>query len=297
MKRIITYKKKWYDKFLSFFFRFAASGYIPASWFRASIPDKNTRIKKVGMLNIEIVSHCWRYSNMLTYQLSSLVVNPPTKAHITMSVFYSKEDKETCDLLAYFQTLTPPNVTWNWQAIPKEKLFRRAIGRNYAAKNTKADWVWFTDCDIIFHENCIDSLSEQLQGRNDILCYPRQERATEMLSSDNPILEAGWSPQVMDINVNEFKVFTRDRAKGEYQIAHGDVARTVGYCERVSIYQTPSDAWCKCYDDRAFRWLLGTQGTPLEVEGAYQIRHVQKGRYKARSSWSKVRSKIRRMQE
>jgi len=45
-----------------------------------------------------------------------------------------------------------PNVTWNWMPFEKESLFRRGIGRNQAALNTNAHWVWFTDCDLMFRK-------------------------------------------------------------------------------------------------------------------------------------------------
>ena len=44
--------------------------------------------------------------------------------------------------------------------------FRRGIGRNLAAKSTRADWIWFTDADIVFQEKCLDTLADLLQGRS-----------------------------------------------------------------------------------------------------------------------------------
>ncbi len=292
-----TYPQRWYDGFLGYFFRLAASGLLPASWFRDRLPAESDRKKVEHLPTLEIVSHCWLYSNMLAYQLSSFVNYPPKKLKLIVTLFYSEEDKDTSELVAFISTFQPENVTWNWQALPKEKLFRRGIGRNMAARSTSADWVWYTDCDIIFHEGCLDSLAEQLIGRQDTLLFPRQERTTPMLAESDPMLQAGRKPQLVDIEADKFSLHSRDRAKGAFQIVHGDVARAVGYCEKLSLYQTPSEHWCKCYEDRAFRWLVGTQGVPIDVKGVYQIRHIHKGRYKKDSFWSRVRSKIRRLQE
>jgi len=290
------YPQRWYDGILGHFFRLAASGLVPVSWFAKKLPAQSERHAVDGLFNLEIVSHCWQYSNMLAYQLSSLVNYPPSKLKVTMTVFYSQEDKATVELLKFFEQQNIENVIWNWQALPKAQLFRRGIGRNKAALVSKADWIWFTDCDIIFHQGCLDSLAAEVQGRQDTLVFPRQERATQMLAENDPMLKKGCTPQVVNIEAEHFTLLTRDRAKGEYQIVHGDVARAGGYCSNISIYQTPSETWCKCYDDRAFRWLLGTQGEPLEVEGCYQIRHVAKGRYKQDSFLSKIRSRIRHIQ-
>jgi len=158
------------------YLRVAATGVIPARWYLPSLPSLDQRAAATGDLKIEIVSHCWNYSHLLARQLSSLVLFPPTRADVTMTVFYSEEDEATVRLLKTFGTREAPGVTWNWNALPKEQLFRRSIGRNKAALQTDADWVWFTDCDLMFRDDCLDVLVEQLQGRRDVLVYPRQER-------------------------------------------------------------------------------------------------------------------------
>ncbi|WP_077530199.1 glycosyltransferase family A protein [Vreelandella utahensis] len=297
MRETKIYPPRWYDPILAVFFRLAASGYVPASWFRAPIPEPQSRSTVDGIPTLEVVSHCWQYSNMLAYQLSSFVNYPPTRLKLIVTVFYCAEDEGTSALLNFIEKHDVENVTWNWQALPKEQLFRRGIGRNRAAKSTQADWVWFTDCDIIFHQNCMDSLADELQGRRDVLLFPREERTTPMLARDDVMLKAGSKPQLVDIEAANFTRFSRDRAKGAFQIVHGDVARAIGYCGGISIYQTPAEHWCKCYEDRAFRWLVGTQGTPINVDGVYQVRHIHKGRYKQNSIWSRIRSKIRRLKE
>ncbi len=291
------YRKRWYDSLLSLVFRLAASGYLPASWFRKAIPDHSKRHKKSGNLQLEIVSHCWNYSSLLAYQLSSLIKYPPTKISVTVTVAYSKEDTQTSQLLDFIGSHQIENITWNWLPLEKEKLFRRGIGRNLAAKNTQADWVWFTDCDIVFHDGCLDSLAEALQGRNDILVFPKKEYTTPMLPKNNKLFTESSLNYLSEIDIELFQMHTRDRAKGAYQIVHGDVAREIGYCDGLSLYQTPADHWCKCYEDRAFRWLVGTKGQAIDVLGVYQIRHVHKGRYRENTTWSQVRSKVRRMQE
>ncbi len=295
MKVISTQKRKWYDEVLSLFYRIASAGYLPASWFRPPMPEQRKACD--GQVQLEIVSHCWNYAHLLAYQLSSYVLHTPKKANVRVTVFYCPEDTATQNLLEFFANIEAENVTWNWQPLSKEQLFRRSIGRNYAAKNTQSEWIWFTDCDIIFGEGCLDGLAEQLQNRTDVLVYPRQESTTSMLDDDNPLLKKGAEPSVVDIDTSSFTMHTRDKAKGAFQIVHGDVARALGYCDGIRLYQTPSDAWRKTYEDKVFRWLLGTRGEPVDIPNVFQIRHVTKGRYKQDSSVSKVRSKIRHMQE
>jgi hypothetical protein len=56
--------------------------------------------------------------------------------------------------------------------------------------------------------------------------------------------------------------------------------------------------WAKTYEDSAFRWLMGTDGTGLDVPGVHRIRHVHKGRYGDNEGAAAVlRSSIRRAKD
>ncbi|MCK9503914.1 MAG: glycosyltransferase family 2 protein [Porticoccaceae bacterium] len=287
--------KRWRDPLVSLLLRVAASGWAPPSWFRPPLPEIHSRTAHSGNLNIEIVSHCWQYAHFLVYQLSSLVRFPPQRAQVTMTVYYCEEDEETAALLAYFGAMKVSNVRWQWRSLPRRALFRRGIGRNEAALATPADWIWFTDCDLMFREGCLDGLVTQLQGRRDALVYPRIERVTPLLADQDVMLNPNLQTQrLADVDDTRFTELPRDRATGPLQITHGDVARAVGYCARLHYYQRPSETWCKAREDRAFRWLLGTQGTPLDIPGVYRIRHESKGRYTGSTRNTKVRGAIRR---
>jgi len=285
------------DRVVLLFMRLAASGWVPARWFLESLPPESGRRAATGHLEIEIVSHCWGYAHMQSYQLSSLVMHPPQRCRVTMTVYYSPEDAATVALLDHFAAIEVPGVTWNWQALDKYQLFRRAIGRNHAARNTRADWVWFTDCDVIFGAGCLDGLADAVEGRRDTLVFPRTEHCSAVLEPGDPVLEAGkGAPGLLEIDPAAFAPQQRDRATGPLQIAHGDVARACGYCAQLGVYQKPVAHWAKAHEDRAFRWLLRTRGEPIDVPGVYRIRHVSKGRYQQDSWTARLRTWIRRIQ-
>lgn len=286
-----------YEYLKLWFYRLAAKGWVPARWFEPNLPAPEERKAATGMLELEVVSHCWKYAHFLVYQLSSLVHFPPTKLHVIMTVCYCPEDERTSQLLDYFKRIDVPNVSWNWVPYRREELFRRGIGRNRAALNTSAHWVWFTDCDLMFREGCLDVLADKLQGRRDALVFPAEERCTELLREDNPMLQQGaGDPSVVDIDDSAFTARHPSRATGPLQIAHGDVCRAVGYCRSLALYQTPSDRWRKAHEDRAFRWLLRTQGIPLDIPGVYRIRHMQKGRYSGGGTQTRFRTWLRLLQ-
>ena len=279
------------------FLRLAASGLAPPRWFLPSLPAEHERAARTGRLSVEIVTHCWGYAHMLAYQLSSLVLHPPERIDVTMTVFHAAEDEDTVALLDYFGALDVPGVTWNWQVLDKGRLFRRGIGRNLAARATKCDWVWFTDCDVVFHAGCLDGLGDAVQGRRDALVFPREEQCSVLLEPTDPMLHAArTAPCVVDIDVTRFTPRQRDRATGPLQIAHGDIARACGYCDGIRLYQKPSRKWAKAHEDRAFRWLLRTQGEPIDVPGVYRILHATKGRYQGSRLSNAIRTMIRRIQ-
>jgi hypothetical protein len=260
------------------FYRVAASGFVPRRFFAPALPD-GPPPPSGRPLTIEIVSHCWRYGALLAYQLSSLALHPPGAVRVRMTVFHSTDDEGTVEVLDFFGGRNVPGVEWKWWPLERSRLFRRAIGRDLAARATTADWVFFTDCDVLFHEGALDALGRELEGRKDILVYPRTHSVSELLDADAPVFRAlEEEVRVVDIDPALFTPEERDRAVGGLQIVRGDVARAAGYCGEIALFQRPTERWRKTREDRVFRWLLGTQGTPVEVPGIFRIRHRGKGR-------------------
>lgn len=288
----------WTTPLALWFFRLAPGLRLPAKWWEPGMAQMQAVEPSFGSpLHVEIVSHCWRYAHLLAYQLSSLVLFPPRRCAVTMTVCYCEEDRSTAELLAFFETKVVANVTWQWRPLRRPELMRRAIGRNRAAKDSAADWVWFTDCDLLFRHGCLDGLADALTGRSPPLCFPREERCTPMLQpSDDLLRAAAQVPRVVDIDAQRFETQVRTKATGPLQILRGDLARRFGYCGSLRCYQTTTEHWRKTYEDRAFRWLLGTAGTPVDVPGVYRIKHVEKGRYHGSGYITRLRSAIRQAQ-
>ncbi|MGQ4275613.1 glycosyltransferase family 2 protein [Pseudidiomarina sp. E22-M8] len=284
---------------LEFLLRFAASGYMPARWFYPAPKHQTLKNKPGPLKSFEVVSHCWQYSHLLAFQLQSLVDYPPTDFELIYTGFYNTSDDKTVELIAHFEQQEIKNVRWNFQPLPKNKLLRRAIGRNKAAKTTKADWIWFTDCDVIFGKNTCSSLQKQLSKERSILVFPEQVLRTALLCKDHSLLNSDNKSGV-DLSVLvpwKLNKHRYEKATGAVQIVHGDIARKYGYCEHISCYQTPQQRWVKTYEDRAFRWVLGTHGTPRPIENVSVIRHEEKGRYKQNTMSAKLRKANRRLKD
>ena len=255
-------------------------------------PDANTETT----LSLEIVSHCWKYTNYLAFQLGSLLSNPPPAGlQLTMTVFFSTEDKATTALLKQVGALSIPGIQWNWQELPPTYLFRRTIGRNFAAKSSKADWVWFTDCDETFQQGCLASLCTQLPDCPEHLVFPQTEYRTAPLDDEELRVDLkadDWREKLAALPL-EFHGSRMTRATGPLQITRGDIARQFGYCDAVSCYQYPEDSWAKAHEDRVFRWLLGTNGTAIDIPGVYRIQHTRKGRQSSNTVLGKLRQHFR----
>lgn len=262
------------------FWRLICTGLLPSKAFVDMPANPQTFLTQKDSLHLEVVTHCWHYAHMLVYQLSSIALHPPTQGLLTMTVYYNNDDIHTKELLDHFAELTIPNVRWNWKHLPKNALMRRAIGRNQSALKTRADWVWFTDCDLVFHSACLDGAMQALKHATEPLVYPSTEWVTPLLDDNHPyICKDTYTPRIAHINTNDFLPTHPTRATGPLQILNGHVARTMGYCNALKYYQQPSERWRKTYEDRAFRWLINTQGIPVEIPSVYRIRHSSKGRY------------------
>lgn len=267
---------------------------LPISWFAPRAPRPHELSVHDAPLKLQIVSHCWNYAHLSLFQLSSIANYPPRDCHLTYTLFHAAEDKAMQPLIERFSSMNIPNVTWDWQVLPKAELFRRAIGRHRASLASQADWIWFADCDLIFHEGCLDSLAKALLHQRTGLVFPDHEGITDLLPPEHPMLNQSIGKDgTVDIDVGLFRRNVISKAKGAFQIVHADVARAVGYCGSLLLYQQPSEQWCKTYEDTVFRRVIEYEGEPIDVQNLYRIRHAEKGRYTKGSWLSRLRGGIR----
>jgi hypothetical protein len=254
--------------------RLGAGGLLPA---RCYGPPPPVLAPAAAPEHIEIVSHCWGYSRLLACQLAALIAHPPAAVTVTMTVFHAEADTATVDLLARIGAIRVPGVRWQWRRLPPPQLFRRSIGRNLAARATTADWIWFTDCDVVFGPGALDGLAVAVRGSRSPLVYPEIELATVVLDAASI---AQGTPETLLRHADPARCTARrlTRATGPMQITRGDTARALGYCAAVGAFQQPARRWCKAHEDRVFRRQLRTAGTPLPVPAVYRLRHAEKGR-------------------
>lgn len=227
-------------------------------------------------MKIDIVTHCHRYWRVLTHQLSSFCLHPPKSCRVQLHVFYTHTDRETDQVLRFFEAIHCPNLEWRWHQQTLGELRQRAIGRNLIARSTTADLVWFTDADILFRQGVLDRLAETTVGSDSPLFYPQSIRASlNHFIGDRAIDRVGSGPRLIDIDEADFHEQTFNRAIGPIQICRGSVIRNIGYCDDPK-WQRPASSW-SFRSDVVLRRTLGTSGTPVALPGVFRIRHSRAG--------------------
>lgn len=216
-----------------------------------------------------------------------------------MSVFHMPEDKRTVQVLKFFAEQHPNNITWKWHELPKNRLIRRGIGRNIIALSTKADWIWFTDCDIVFR-GCLDPLADALENAKSNLLYPANPLVNTPIDHRHPMMVKADEIGILDIDTADFKPGNPNRAMGPFQIARTSALRDmskpqgqwgsgdIGYCNLHPKYLQPSaDGFAdRQPEDVMFRKTLGGfyYGSKIKVPDVFWIMHNPKGGFSVPNS-------------
>ena len=238
-------------------------------------------------MKIEIVTHCWNYWRALTYQVSSLWLHPPKEVDVLLTVFCCPDqDKNTARRLEeMFSWGLPPRVSMRVWELDQPQLCRRAIGRNMAAKKTRADLVWFIDCDMTLGYGVLDELPHEIQREpSQILYYPRvvwvptQERGDELIKMATDVTRP------IEVDQTGFTKHRYNRAIGGVQIVKGDACREAGYLPDSEKWQRPQETWARTFEDKVYRahmdQIFGSgTGARIVLENVCRIRHTQRGRF------------------
>ena len=241
------------------------------------------------MKTIEIVTHCWSgpkvpiYHRLLQLQLSTIVKHVPDGMHIIVTVFYTPYDVRTVEVLSWFTDLLDFDQNVSIQAIPLDEslLFRRAIGRNIAATTSKADVLWFTDCDYCFWDGALLSAHKQCLDSECNMVFPRIVNIHKSHSYGDVLVDKlGQIPlHLASIDPDHFEPRKERKAIGGIQIVKGDWCRQFGYLSETKWVRAvdPSDGFRSCKCDVPFRQSVG-RSEPVDIPGVYRIRHSRAGR-------------------
>lgn len=235
---------------------------------------------------IELVTHCWSgddvpiYHHLLALQLRSVLTHRASDVKVKVTVCYTPGDTRTAGVLADYAPEFSGNPSLSGLPLPPGKLFRRAIGRNVAAKRTDADVVWFTDVDYLFGEGALQAAHGVcVASEGTPLVHPKYVWLNQHHTLGDMIISNAAAGQV---EMPPKKLFFRRReqiAIGGIQIVQGDYCREHGYLSKKRKWQEPVelDHFDRCYCDIRFRKNVGS-AKPVRVPEVYRIRHSRCGR-------------------
>lgn len=237
------------------------------------------------MIQFELVTHCWAerlpmYATLLRAQLSSLVVHQPN-IMCQVTVCHSDTDQRTKEVVQYFKS----KLLLKSIELPNPQIWRRAIGRNKAALESKAELVWFTDCDHLFFKGCLDQIWQHLNSKTFVgdpgLIWPSSYMANADKSHIDLFLQEHENHGGVVIPIipgGQWYVHRLTRAIGGVQIVTGDFARHHGYLNGTK-WQKPVDRPFPDFkDDIIFRtFALRTGNCRIEPNGLYRLRHTEVG--------------------
>lgn len=228
--------------------------------------------------DVELISHCFRYWKAWSYQASALILFPP-KCRVRLTLCYTEADERSREFIPFFQEQfkTVDSLEFKPMHLEPPRLFRRAIGRNIAAKLTDARLVLFTDADYIFRDCCLDALVEKFPA-DCILARPRTVRKCPHADGDR-LIESATVPGVRDIPAELFQPVRLGAAIGGFQCVTGETARKFGYLDGHRRYQRPAASWQRTREDPVFRRSIkGGRGLGLDLPGVFRLCHSQYGR-------------------
>lgn len=234
-----------------------------------------------AVMLIEIVTHCWRYSRLLAYQLSSLILNPPVSTRVKTSVFCDPHDLRTVKVVKFFAFAASPidNVEIAMVNHNVPALFNRAIGRNQAALSTQADVVWFADCDYLFGLECLDTLANHaaLKRVKQNQCHYPDKVLRNITQAHGDEYARRWAPKtILNVDPAHFAPHRPPRAIGGIQIVSGDAARKLGYAPQHAAKGVTRRDRFDFRSDVAFRkQFAGCQ--PLSIVNVFRIRQTYHG--------------------
>lgn len=248
-------------------------------------------------MDLQIVTHCWSgpdvpiYHKLLKLQLCNLL-HASERANVSVSlvVVWTISDLPTSKVVSQVQWLDNKHLDIVSMPLDPEELFVRAIGRNMAAKQTKAEVVWFTDCDYLFSSGALEQAVEQMRANpqadliwpNNVMIHADHAIGDAFLQTEYDLREKeGWKPlEIKDAYDAGFRLRREKRAIGGMQIVRGDWCRKNGYLDQTGwVNPSYKEHFQQCRCDVPFRrQFVGDTKISTDIEYVYRVRHSRAGR-------------------
>ncbi len=233
-------------------------------------------------MNLEITIHCYNYQRRLTWMLSSILQQKGDIPNITISISYTPNNgnPKTEDVIKLFREkgLNIIDIVLTPEQIPN-----RSIARNLRTKETKADWMLYADCDLVYDPEFFANIKQQLESDNfknedKVIGADRHslndQFCIEYFEKEDKLQYPCIVENVAEI-ANKWPV---KRIRGKHDCAgYFQLVRVSAIREKNQVYSgRDRDLWRSTKSDREFRLRMGGR-VPMDVLPIYHLNHDRGG--------------------
>lgn len=235
-------------------------------------------------MDIEVVIHCHGYQRRLSWMLSSILQQKTDKGEVpnlTVSISYTHNNGNptTEDVIKFFREkgLNIVDVL-----LTPDQACNRAIARTLRGKETKADWILFSDGDLVYDPYFFSDLKVKLESDQ----YKNETRA---IGADRHSLDIKFCIEYFENDKNVYpceianvaeipRVWPIKWVSGKMTCAgYFQLARVAAMREKDIVYSCrPRDFWRNTKGDREFRIRMGGR-VPIDVLPIFHLNHDRGG--------------------
>jgi len=238
------------------------------------------------MKPIRIVSHCYadkyvHFAWALKLQAMSLL-QFPCECEVRWTVCWTESDENTSWVMDWaaerFRKLDRP-LFIDHIPLPKEWLWRRAIGRHRATLFGRDGLLWFTDCDYLFGEDCLSTLARMEWPEGASVAFPSKVLISETHEQGDQLLCQAWHVDKLPLDEFTFVPHYYSKAIGGVQIVRAEDAWHRGYVEqgKGKWHRPVKQPFPNFRDDIVFRqeWSRYGRIVPITLPNLYRVRHTK----------------------
>ena len=247
------------------------------------------------MIHLAVNVHCYHYSQLLRFQLSSFQLFPPKRHAFSLTVCYDPDDFGTREVMDFFLGQPrPAGYQLHRMPMTQEEVCARAIGKNRFAQNVIAshanhsdlppDWCWWTDCDYsVGGHGDLDFICDMLEHVAPLsraVCWPGHVSAWDYDLSEKSIRMAKETAGFVGLDPADAVPHRIKIAIGGVQfVPAATVIKVGGYCQDSVRHQRPSpNGWRENKEDKAFRKQVGAVfELPSMEKHLFRMRHRERG--------------------
>ena len=241
------------------------------------LPDLSNRT-----VNIEICIHCFRYQRRLSWMLSSILQQTGDVPNILVNISHTDDDgTPTTEEVCNFFRAKGLNIKET--KVTMEEVPNRAIARNKQATETTADFILFSDSDIVYDPLFFDDLQKKLKTElKDIKVVMGADRHSlqdkfciDYFSNDQKIYPCVIETVSEVVKTWPVKRTTgKDTVAGYFQLINTTILREI--CGGL-VTGKAKDYWRNTKGDRSLRIRVGGRYGIKNTCGLYHLNHDRLG--------------------